>query len=118
MNLHIFKEKDTTLDEQIELVNEMIRTAPFGSKEYGKWLDVRQKLIKCKKEEEEQGGMNWDLILRVIEISLNAGIAVGGMILYTRVATLSYGMDEGMALCNGRVFNMKDSIMKAIPKKV
>lgn len=116
--MNIFKKKDTTLDEQIELVDEMIRTVPFGGAEYAKWLDVRQKLIKCKKEEEEQGGMNWDLILRVIEICLNAGIAVGGMILYVRVAAMSYGLDEGMTLCNGRVFNMKDLVMKAIPKKV
>ncbi len=116
--MNIFKKKDTLIDEQIELVNAKIRSVPFGTKEYGRWLDVRQKLIKCKKEEEANGKINWNLILRVIEISLNAGIAIGGLVLYVRVATLSYGMDEGMALCNGRVFNMKDAIMKAIPKEV
>ena len=116
--MNIFKKKDTTLDEQIELVNAKIRSVPFGTKEYGKWLDVRKKLIECKKEEEEHGGINWDLLLRIIEISLNAGIAIGGMILYVKVAALSYGLDEGMTLCNGRVFNMKDAILRAIPKKV
>lgn len=116
--MNIFKKKDTILDEQIELVNAKIRSVPFGTAEYAKWLDVREKLVKCKEEEESQGQLNWDLILRIIEISLNAGIAIGGMILYVRVAALSYGLDEGMTLCNGRVFNMKDLVMKAIPKKV
>lgn len=116
--MNIFKKKDTLLDEQIELVNAKIRSVSFGTNEYAKWLDVRERLIKCKQEEETQGEINWELLLRVLEITMNAGIAVAGLILYVKIAALSYGLDEGMTLCNGRVFNMKDSIMKVIPKKV
>lgn len=115
--MNIFKKKDTLLDEQIELVNAKIRSASFGTKEYATLLDIREKLIKCK-QEESQSEINWELLLRVLEITANAGIAVAGLILYVKIAALSYGLDEGMTLCNGRVFNMKDSIMKVIPKKV
>lgn len=115
--IDIFK-KNTFIDEQIELVEAKIRNSTFGTIEYGRWLDVREKLFKAKKEEESGRKIDWNLVLRGVEITLNVGIAIAGLKLYRDIAALSYGMDEGMVLCNGRVSNMKELVMKITPKKV
>lgn len=115
--INIFK-KSTFVDEQLEIVEAKIRSSEFGTVEYGKWLDVREKLIKAKKEDEAGRKIDWNLVLRGIEITLNVGVAVAGFHLYRDIAALSYGMDEGMVYCNGRVSNMKELVMKIIPKKV
>lgn len=114
----IFKKKSTFIDEQIAIVESKIRSSTFGTIEYARWLDVREKLIKAKKEEEAGRKVDWNLVLRAIEIAANIGLAVVGFKLYRDIAALSYGMDEGMALCNGRVSNMKELVMKITPKKV
>ena len=101
--------KNSFLDEQIDIVEAKIRTTKFGTIEYGRWLDIRDKLIKQKKNEKVDIPVKdiADIVLRCAEIGL-----------YANIAALSYGLDEGMTLCNGRVSNFKELVMKLVPKKV
>lgn len=108
------------IDEQIDYVEAHIRRCKFGTIEYGRWLDIREKLIKQKKAEQKQ--IPWkdvaDVGLRVVEIGGNFVLIWAGYKLYKDTARMSYGFDEEMRLCNGRVFNMKDNFTKLAPKKV
>jgi len=112
--------KNSFLDEQIDIVEAKIRTTKFGTIEYGRWLDIRDKLVKQKKNEKVDIPVKdiADIVLRCAEIGLNVGLVIYGYKLYANIAALSYGLDEGMTLCNGRVSNFKELVMKLVPKKV
>lgn len=109
-------ERNKFYDEQIELVESRIRQSTFGSQEYGRLLDVREKLIKAKHDNTPK--IDWGLVIQAVGMLGTALLTYKGYKMMADIAALSYGLDESMALCNGRVFNTTNSIFHLIPKKM
>lgn len=101
------------LTEQIEVIDAKLRTMSPDDKDYTKMLYYREKYVKARAE--LAPNIDWGVVAQV-------GIAAGslymtykGYELMKDIAALSYGCDEQMMLCNGRVFNTANSVFRMMP---
>lgn len=118
--IDIFRKDKAFLDEQIDIVEAKIRAGNLDSAELGRLLDVRSKLEEEKRKETKD--IDWkgviDILLRVAEIGGTLYLTYMGYKLTANIAVLSYGQDEAMTMCNGRVWNLKDMPLRLLPKKI
>lgn len=112
--------KCNILDEQIDIVEAKLTKVPFGSEEYFQLLELREHLVEQRNKEKKR--IPWkdiaDISLRVAEIGGNLLVIGAGYTLYAQIAKMSYGLDQDMTLCDGKVSNLKENIIRLLPKKV
>lgn len=120
----LFKHDDFT-DECIDICEAKIRKGGMNDPaEIGKWLDVREKLLKSKRDNKVR--VDWIEILKaagtvgveIFKVVTTVALTVYGYQFMANIAMKSYGLDADMVLCNGRVFNMAKDITKLIPKDI
>lgn len=118
----IFKRYDP-IGEEIDWATSQMRKS-CDIKECRKWEKYIRELKQLKKDEKFKLDPKWvetvgTLVLKAAEIGLTVGLTVYTCDQMTSLAMKSYGLDEQMALSNGRVWNLAtNGIEKLIPKKV
>lgn len=119
--MSIFKKKDTFTDKELKRIEDKIKKAEPYSDEYMQLLEIRDSLLKQKPKKFK---IDPDIVKVIVEGAVGfAGVAVNVWTVkhvlqeYRDIAALSYGLDDQLELCNGRVNNMKDDVMRLIPKK-
>lgn len=122
MKRKIFKKRETFVDKQLKRVETRIEKADPWSDEYKDLLETRNSLLKSKASKKFK--VDPEIVKTIAEVGIAVGTAVVNVKLtnkvlqeYRDIAALSYGLDDEMQLCNGRVNSMKDQVIKLLPKK-
>lgn len=118
---NIFKKDekhDKFIDEEIKCLEEVIRAEPHSYDELKELYALREQLVRDRDENTSRKKIDipWDAIAKIIATFASVGVTVVVLRKYENIALLSYGLDEDMKLCNGRIMSQANNVLKELPK--